>query len=299
MEKHSKSQETVALTIGFFDGVHRGHRSLLQTLSDSADNSYLVTFSKHPKEILNRTTISLLTTFHEKISLIKFYAPKTKILLLPFSKELSDLSPDLFLFAIKKLIPFTKLIIGHDTRIGKDGLGDLPYLRLLGKDLNFDVVAVPAILANNQVISSRAIRVAIMSGDLELAKTFLGRDYSISGTVIKGRAQGTIIGYPTANINPMNICTPPNGVYAGEIIIEGEPILKGTIHIGISPTFQRNSKLLETYIFDFDKCLYGKQMTVRFKRFIREERKFKSILELSDAIKNDVLSVKEYFYSLM
>lgn len=297
--KRHKFQDSgsISLAIGFFDGVHKGHRLLLEELVNQADFPYLLTFQDHPQEILYNTKVARLTSDKEKLALIQGYSSKIRIIVLPFSYVISQLSPEKFLSLIKQYIPFQHLILGYDSTIGHDKSGNVNRLSTLSTQMNFKIKSVPALSEYGVPISSRFIRELLSSGDLAKTKQLLERDYSISDRVTVGTGRGNSIGYPTANLISANRCLPPNGVYSVDIALEEEPYqkspnLKGICYIGTAPTFKKRDKILEVHIFDFKEPVYEKNITVYLKKFIREEQCFSSVNDLLKRIKLDVEQAK-------
>jgi len=283
--------ETV-ITIGSFDGIHLGHQTLFEeTLNLSSalkSEPVVVSFDPHPRMVLfPESEFKLLTTLEEKIHLLSASRIKN-ILLIPFTKTLSELSPDLFVqeYIVDKLRA-KGVIVGFNFRFGKKKMGNVDYLEQIAQKYNFIVKAVPPVILNGVTISSSTIRNLIAKAQIEEANKLLGRPYFILGKVIKGKGRGKNLGFPTANIevSPLKML-PPAGVYAVLVTVNGEKF-KGALNIGKRPTFEEKDFSVEVYIFNFNREIYGKTLKVEIIKHIREEKKFSSTEELKTQIKKD------------
>lgn len=296
-----KQQNTV-ITVGSFDGLHKGHYKIIDKLIDVSKKengtSVLLTFNPHPREVVSKTfDFKILTTLDEKINLLE----KTgldHLVIQKFTGEFSQMTSDEF---IKKIlvdgIGASHIVVGHDHKFGKDRLGDEDKLRELGKMYSFDVTAVPAETLNGEIISSTKIRNSLSTGDVDTAAQLLGRNYSFTGIVVKGAQRGRQLGFPTANIQPdeNKKAVPQKGVYAVHCKCAGEN-LYGVMNIGLRPTFEnKNEIVIEVHLLDFSRDIYGERLTVEFMKHLRDERKFASKEDLIHQIEEDKLTAKKIF----
>lgn len=273
------------VTIGTFDGVHLGHRKVIQRLNEIAaeqnGESVVFTFNPHPRLIVqpDDNSLRLITTLEEKTSLLATLGVDN-LIVFPFTKEFSELTYSEFVKTI--LVDKIKtrfLVVGYDHKFGKNRAGGYEYLKECAEQFNFGIEKLDALLLQDINISSSKIREALESGDVEKANNLLGYFFTFYGKVIGGSKVGRSIGFPTANIESPDIhkTIPGYGVYAVKIVIGSEKF-NGMLNIGIRPTFNQNAdnRSIEVNIFDFDKDIYGKNITLQFVKRIREERKFNS-----------------------
>lgn len=304
IESFQKGKNAVA-TIGTFDGVHIGHKEILGRLRESAQElggeSVVISMHPHPRLVLfpDDNPLRLLQTVDEKIETMDEFGID-KLLLIPFTKEFSRVRSEDFIEQILvKTIGIKKIIIGYDHRFGKNRTGGLEDLRVGSEKHGFEVEEIPARQIDDANVSSTKIRNALMTGDVETANTYLDYPYRLSGEVIKGQQLGRTIGYPTANILPGDKwkLIPADGVYWVEVRWEG---LKkyGMLNIGKKPTVGEFPRGIEVNIFDFDGDLYGKEIQVRFLKFIREDQKFDSLEALIDAIRGDEETCRKWMQRL-
>ena len=286
------------LTTGTFDGVHLGHKTILDKLKSIArendGESVLLTFSPHPRIVLfpEQNDLKLLTTREEKIELLERYGVD-HLIIHPFTKEFSRLSSVEFIRdLLVNQLQIKKLVIGYNHHFGRNREGSLEHLLECGPVYGFDVEEIPAADIDNVNISSTKIRKALNNGDLSTAKSYLGHDYSLAGEVVKGERRGTDIGYPTANIqidNPIKLI-PANGVYAVYITV-ADTQYQAMMNIGVRPTVTENSnspdRTIEINIFDFDQDIYGEPVRVTMVERIRDEVKFDSVKELAIQLADD------------
>ena len=297
LEKTSLNPRSI-VTIGNFDGIHLGHRALIENVVKEANyncfNSALVTFEPHPQEILNRgKPISRICTSSHQLSLFEKLG-LDEVHIIRFTKELSRMPPKEF--ALKFLINrfnLTKLIIGYDFRFGKQRSGDFKLLNNLSKNYNFSVEEFAPIKEKGQIVSSTLIRKLIKEFNFKKIPDYLGREFSLYGKVVYGEKRGKKLGFPTANITPGTPLAIKNGVYISKIKLE-EKIYYGITNIGKRPTFGENLVNIETWIFEFDGDIYGKNLEVIPLRNLRPEKKFSNIKELKKQIDLDTLTAKNY-----
>jgi len=282
----------IYLAIGVFDGVHLGHRSvLLRALTDARNGgaAVAVTFDPHPVNILRPGHAPrLLTASGHKLSLIRALGIGA-VLVIPFTSEFAATPPEEFVNQLHAACrPLREICVGHEWSFGKGRAGNLEMLRRMGDRLGFDEVGVPAVQVDGEIVSSTAIRAAVEAGDLTRAARLLGRDYSILGTVAHGGRLGRTLGFPTANLSAHNEQFPPNGVYAVTAQWRGRP-LKGVVNLGIRPTIASaaGERLLELHLFDFDQEIYGDDIEVTFRAYLRPERKFENLEALKTQIATD------------
>jgi len=292
IDEIGKDEETV-LTIGTFDGIHEGHKVLFKKLKQySSENNLrnvVVTFYPHPKLVVSDFKIKLITTLDEKSELLSQLGIEN-LLVLKFSKEFSEQTSEEFITnIICNKIGVKHIIIGHDHKFGKDRSGNDNELIELGSKNNFTVECVGPVKNNEEIICSTKIRNAILDGNIEKANGFLGRNYCFHGTVVKGVSRGTILGFPTANIEVENEnkLIPKNGVYVVKALIEDE-VVYGVMNIGMRPTFADTlSVVLEAHLFEFNRDVYGKTIKIELLKRIRDEKKFNNKEELIYQIGKD------------
>jgi riboflavin kinase / FMN adenylyltransferase len=290
----------IFLAIGVFDGVHLGHRAVIERVLADARNAggtaVVATFDPHPARILRpEKAPRILTSTPHKLRLIRDLGVE-HLLILPFSREFAETEPAKFLHDLSAAgRPLREICVGHEWCFGKNRAGNLALMAEIGRELGFDEVGVPAVQIDGEVASSTLIRSAIEAGNLARAARFLGREYAILGTVVRGDQLGRRLGFPTANLAAHNEQFPPNGVYAVDVQRNGTR-LRGVANIGVRPTIANASgeRLLEVHLFDFDSDLYGEDLEVTFRRFLRPERKFESLEELKAQIAQDVAAARAF-----
>ncbi len=291
----------VFLAIGVFDGVHRGHQAVISTAARHAEEAdgtaVVVTFDPHPAKILRPDkTPRLLTATPHKIALSRALGV-SHLLVLTFDRELAATAPTDF---VRQLVaaanPLREICVGQEWSFGKNRAGNLALLKELGTQLDFNVVGVEPVTSNGEIISSTAIRRAVEAGDFATAARMLDRDYTILGTVEEGKHLGKSLGFPTANLSAHSEQFPPNGVYAAEGTLDGQTV-RGVVNLGVRPTIAGGSpqRVLEFHLFDFDRDLYGKDVELRFLRYLRPEQKFESLAGLREQIARDVTEAREIF----
>lgn len=284
--------------LGNFDGVHRAHEFLITELVDECRKrglkSMIYTFRKHPGNVLEHRKIKLISPLERRIERFRELGVDC-LCLVDFTEEFAQITARSF---VKKILVGkynAKLIVtGFNYFFGKNGKGNTELLQKLGPELGFDVITVPAVLLDNQVISSTLIRQKIKEGKMESARNMLGRNYSIRGKVEYGNKIGREIGFPTANIRPLkDFALPKPGVYYTNTTVDG--ILFDSItNIGVNPTIADGmSTIIETHIFNFNGWLYGKNIEVAFLSKIRDEKKFSSVRALKKAIVSDIKKVRK------
>lgn len=285
------------LTVGNFDGVHRGHQALFERVKEWAEKlngeSVVMTFYPQPLQLLAPESGPPLITLHEhKIELIAACGIDVTIVI-PFTREFSRISAPSFVKDILvRKIGIKAIVVGYDYRFGHGREGDIDYLRQMGEECGFQLDTVSEYRIYETVVSSTLIRQLIRDGDLREANRLLGRAYEVSGTVVSGRRRGgRLLGFPTANIKLTGQACPRPGVYAVQAEVNGANY-GGAANLGYNPTFGDDELSLEVHILDFDKDIYGKPIAVRFIDRLRDEQRFSGPEELIQQIRKDVEKAK-------
>lgn len=290
----SENDKNVVLALGNFDGIHLGHLEVLKKTISIAKEKKLqtavISFEPHPLTILKNTRNIRIFSLQDKIKFIE----KTGIdilFLFRFTSKFANLSANQFLQNILvKQLQINHLVIGHDFIFGKNRSGNATYLEQQSKNLNYSFTQIlpHKCKANNIIYSSTKIRECLTEGNITKANQLLGKNYAITGRVVKGQNLGITLGYNTANIDLKNLFRPKFGVYAVRILLKNNTqIYNGVANIGIRPTIKSNNEILEVHIFNFSDDIYGKKITIEFIAFIREEKKFNNIAELKNQIAKD------------
>lgn len=278
------------VTIGTFDGVHVGHKKILEKVIHSAKGlnceSVVLTFFPHPRMVLQESSdVKLLNTMNEKIALLEDIGIDN-LIIHPFDKEFSRLTAEEFVKDILiDQLNIQKIIIGHDHRFGRNRTADINDLIAFGQEYGFEVEQISVQEINENAVSSTKTRNALLTGNISLANNYLGYSYFFSGEVVKGNQLGRTIGFPTANIQIQEDykLIPKNGVYIVKSTIKNE-LFYGMMNIGNRPTVEGTNQTIEVHFFDFDQDLYNQIITVEILDFIRDEQKFESL----DALKNQI-----------
>jgi riboflavin kinase/FMN adenylyltransferase len=285
------------VTWGVFDGVHRGHRKVLEAVvawaKESGVSSTVVTFDRHPSEVLGGKSVPLLCPLDERLRLLGEEG-LDDCLVLPFTEEFSKTSAEEFVRSIVQgRLRATGIVLGHDSRFGRDRTGDVEVLLGLGRELGIGVRNCEPERYRGQPVSSSLVREALLAGRLEEAEFLLGRTPSAIGTVVRGDRRGTALGFPTANLELHHAAHPPSGVYAAEVPLEGKTYL-AVVNIGRRPTFtQEGTECLEAHLLDYaGGDLYGRRLQVRFLWRLRDERRFSGPEALKRQISADIESVR-------
>ncbi len=287
------------LAIGVFDGVHLGHQAVISTSAEHAravnGTPVVVTFDPHPEKILRpEKAPHLLTATPHKIALIRTLGMR-HLLIIAFDRQFAATEPEDFVHQlVQHSKPLREICVGHEWSFGKNRRGNLELLMKLGAKSDFNVVGIPPVTVNGEIVSSTTIRRAVEAGDLKKAAAMLGREYTILGTVVRGDDFGKKIGYPTANLSAHSEQFPPNGVYFAEAILDGER-LPGVVNLGLRPTVSsgKSDRVLEIHLFDFGRNIYGKDLQLRFVRYLRPEKKFENVHALVRQIERDVQQGRE------
>jgi riboflavin kinase/FMN adenylyltransferase len=301
IQKLSSVPGPIFLAIGVFDGIHLGHKAVIgRALADAqkaGGTAVVVTFEPHPARILRPDKAPrLLTSTPHKIRLIRDLGI-SHLLVIRFDAAFAGTPPEEFVLSLHGACkPLREICVGHQWAFGHNRAGNLEMLKTLGDRLGFDEVGILAVEIGGQVVSSTLIRAAVEAGELREAARFLGRDFTVFGTVIKGNHLGHELGFPTANLSTHNEQFPPDGVYAVEAL-HGECNHRGVVNIGVRPTIrnQAGERLLELHLFDFDRDIYGEDIEVVFRKFLRAERKFPGLEELRAQITRDIAEAQKFF----
>ncbi|GAB4250352.1 MAG: bifunctional riboflavin kinase/FAD synthetase [Vicingaceae bacterium] len=289
------------VTTGTFDGVHLGHKKIIQQVIDLSKkingDSVILTFFPHPRWVLfNDYDLKLLNTLDEKIELLK----KTGVdhlIIHPFTKDFSRISSfDFIKNILVKKLNTKKLVIGYDHHFGKNREGTFEHLKEYGPVYGFEVEEIPALDVQNINISSTKIRNSLAIGEINAANSFLGYHYFLHGKVVEGDKIGRKIGFPTANIEISESykLIPMNGVYGVKVELDGNEFF-GMMNIGNKPTIGDNKKSIEVHIFNFDGDIYNKQLKIEFYKRIRNEQKFNDLEALKNQLLTDEQQVKSFF----
>jgi len=305
MPQHYRSLDAVHLssawlTIGVFDGVHRGHQEIINRLTAGAHANgapaVVLTFSPHPAFVLANRNVPFLTTPDERAAIL-FGMGVDTVISMEFTRELANHSAEDFMADLKDHLDLKVLLTGYDFALGKDRAGNFERLTQLGLELDYQVQLVEPVRFNNEVISSTIIRQSIAQGDVRQAADKLGRYYSMSGTVITGDGRGRKIGIPTANVNiPTSKAMPLNGVYACWAHV-GQEKHQAVVNIGLRPTFSsaEMQPRVEAHLLDYAADLYGQTVTLEFIERLRDEQKFPSVDALIAQIHADILTARGLF----
>ena len=285
------------VTIGNFDGVHRGHMEIFRHLVARGVQrelqSVVVTFEPHPLKVLAaESTPPMITTFDQKVALIAS-AGVDCLVVVAFTAEFARMTADDFVRnMLCDSLGMRHIIIGHDYAFGKGREGNYETLERIGAEKGFTLEDMEPIGDEGFVFSSSLARRLIAAGDMEGASGILGRYHMISGTVVHGRDIGHTIGFPTANISTHNELLPPDGVYAVMVSVAGM-LVKGACSIGVNPTFDGGSRAIEVFVLDYADQIYGREIAVCFVRRLRDIQKFSCVSELVGAITRDVLQTRK------
>lgn len=288
------------VTIGMYDGVHIGHQQMLRELSSLAKElntkSIVITFTNHPRQVLdkkNDNPLFLLQTIDERFDKISRF-DIDYIIPITFTKEFAHLTPKQFLDNLSQQLDIKVLLLGYDNRFGNPNNNE--YEDLLEKGYYKDIKVkkdLSGVYFEDIEVSSTQIRKAIGMGEIKRANAMLGNPYSLTSKVVKGLRNGNKLGFPTANILPAgNKIIPYSGVYATKTIIDGS-IYNSITNIGNNPTFNAQNITIETYIIDFNRDIYDKEITIQFIDYIRQEKKFESVEDLKSQMNKDLQDAKK------
>jgi len=292
------------ITVGAFDGVHTGHRKIIEQLKACSatvgGESVIITFHPHPRTVVKSDSgLQMLTSFSEKLYHLEL-SGVDHLVVIPFTETFASQSAENYVrdFLVAKFHPHS-IVIGYDHRFGKGREGDYKLLEKLGKIYGYEVREIPEQVLNEITVSSTKIRKALIDGDIDTANACLGYEFGLTGKVIMGNQLGRTLGYPTANLEPIDPekLVPGNGVYAVKVtIVEGTNstvTLNGMMNIGKRPTIDGTNRVLEVNIFDFSGDLYGKNLVVTFRKRLRDEVKFSGLDALKEQLLRDRVAALE------
>ena len=301
--RHARSIDDIALqnswlSIGVFDGVHRGHQEIIGALTAGAraagSPAAVVTFWPHPATVLGRGALRCLTTDDERAQLLGSLGVDV-VITHTFNNEVAATSARDFVGRLHERLGFGHLLIGYDFALGKDREGNRGRLVEIGREFNFSVTVIPAVSDESGVISSTEIRKLVAIGDVAEAAQLLGRLYRVGGPVVHGDSRGADLGFPTANIDyPREKILPPNGVYACWANVDGQRHV-AAVNVGVRPQFHDGGTvpLVEAHVLDFARQIYGRDMQLDFVGRLRDERKFQSVAALVEQMHRDVDAVRQ------
>lgn len=289
-----------AVTIGVFDGVHRGHQHLVAHLIESARASGLatvaVTFNPHPRAVLRPgTAITYLTSLEERVELLQGLGLDA-VAVLSFTSELSQLSAEDFLRLLADDLKMRLLVVGPDFALGRGRAGTPDVARTIGERAGFRVEVAPLLAEGGAKVGSSAVREALSVGDVDLVARLLGRPFSLRGPVVTGDKRGRELGFPTANIGVgLDHALPAYGIYVSRAYVRETAYLACT-SIGVRPTFEPDARAtVETFILDFEEEIYGEEIRIDLLHRLRGELKFDSAEELVERMHEDISETREYF----
>lgn len=288
--------ERSVVTVGTFDGVHRGHQALVHYLIERAaaraGRSTVISFDPHPRTVVRGDQVPLLTTPEERADLLETLG-LDRFIVVPFTKAFSNLRAKAYVedFLVGR-VGLQEIVVGHDHRFGSDRAGDAALLKRMGQALEFSVDVISAQEVEPYgVVSSSAVReVLLEKGDVQRARELLGRSYALSGRVERGEGRGRKLGFPTANLAPQDPrkLVPRQGVYAVRAQLPGDSTLRGgMMNIGRRPTFGGEEERLEVHLLDFEGDLYDRMLRIEFVRKLREERSFDGVEALKEQLSED------------
>lgn len=291
------SLNNVWLTIGVFDGVHRGHRAIVEKLVREAHQAnspaVVLTFHPHPASVLTGKEIKCLTTPDERAELLAALGVDV-VITQRFTRDLSTVTAYEYMSTLQRTLGLRRLLIGYDFALGRGREGNAARLTEIGSELGYSLEVVPAVSDESGVISSTEIRKLISTGNVTEAANLLGHRYRVGGEVIHGAGRGKKINFPTANIDyPAQKAIPVNGIYACWAALGSERFMAAT-NIGVNPTFtpQRKVASVEAYLLDFDRDIYGEYLTLEFVARLRDELKFDSVEALVEKMRGDVAQTR-------
>lgn len=298
------SEKGTVVTIGTFDGVHLGHRQIINRLNESARangwESCVLTFFPHPRMVLQKDTLlKLINTIDERAQLLEGLG-LDHLVIHPFTLDFSRYHAETFVEEILvNSLNAKKVIIGYDHRFGRNRNANIEDLKRFGEQLGFEVEEISKQELEDVAVSSTKVRKSLEAGDVALANNYLDQAFMLTGTVVKGRSLGRTIGYPTANLNIAEDykLIPAQGVYVVQSRINGG-VVYGMMNIGTNPTVGGSAQTIETYFFDFSKDLYGQELEIQLLDRIRDEKTFASVDELVKAMKEDEKYARDYINKL-
>ena len=294
IQKSEEKLKNSYVALGTFDGVHRGHRVLINSAIEEAKKnggiSVVYTFLNHPLEIIAPERVpKMINTIDEKLRLLEEMGVDY-VVLQTFDEKYAETSKEEFIDKILiEYLGAKEIFVGFNYTFAEKGSGNVEYLRKVAPKKGIKLNEIKAIEYKGQVLSSTLIRKFILEGKIEEANMFLGRPFFISGEVEHGKKLGRVLGFPTANLKVVNKVYPPFGIFGGTVLIEGEKEkYNAVVNIGKNPTLKPGELSVEVHILDFNRDIYGKKIDVSIEKHLRDEKKFGSMEELRQGIRNDV-----------
>ena len=294
IQKSEERLKNSYVALGTFDGVHRGHRVLINSAIEKAKKnggiSVVYTFLNHPLEIIAPERVpKMINTIDEKLRLLEEMGVDY-VVLQTFDEEYAKTSKEEFIDKILiEYLGAKEIFVGFNYTFAERGSGNVEYLKKVAPEKGIKLNEIEAIEYKGQVLSSTLIRKFILEGKIEEANMFLGRPFFISGEVEHGKKLGRVLGFPTANLKVVNKVYPPFGIFGGTVLIEGEKEkYNAVVNIGKNPTLKPGELSVEVHILDFNRDIYGKKIDVSIEKHLRDEKKFGSMEELRQGIRNDV-----------
>jgi len=284
------------LTIGVFDGVHAGHRYLLEQLQQRAAEKNLlsgvVTFNPHPQSVLHpHNQLPWLSNLEDRVRAFQELGVNI-VAVLTFTPKVAQLGAREFISLVKKHLKMCGIMVGPDFALGQSREGNIELLRALGREMEFSVEVIPPYKINGEVVSSTLIRRVLAQGDMKKVERLMGHYFQMGGKVITSDKRGRVLGFPTANLDIRSQqALPGNGIYATIAQVDGKQFSSAT-NIGIRPTFGEGEETVETHLLNYKGDLYGKDMSLEFVRKLRDEQRFPSSEELKAQIEKDVREVE-------
>lgn len=295
----SLSLRASVVTIGAFDGVHRGHQAIISVAVQRARElgipAVAITFDRHPQEAIQpEKTPPYLTTLTSRLRLLLENGVQD-VLVLRFDRDLASLHPEEFLYSVlQKRLNARHIVVGRDFRFGYRRMGSVDYLREVQGRFGFEVEAVSDVLYRGERISSSRIRQTLLAGEVHEASAMLGRAYALEGVVVRGRRLGRELGYPTANLKLLTPqLVPRDGIYAGRLLhVRTGNVYTAAISVGVRPTVDGKNRTIEAYLLGFSGSLYGEEVHLAFFHRLRDEQKFESLHALKEQMDRDVQQVE-------
>jgi riboflavin kinase / FMN adenylyltransferase len=290
--EHVRRDPHSVVTVGTFDGVHRGHQEILRYLRQRAEqvggSATVVSFDPHPREVVQGEAVPLLSTLDERATLIAAEGVD-RFVVLPFTRDLSMLEPEAYVRdVLVETVGMREIVIGYDHAFGRNRTGTRTTLEEMGPRYGFTVDVIPEQMVQEATVSSSRVRSLLLEGNVAESRLLLGRPYAMTGSVSRGDQRGRTIGFPTANLRlPPRKLIPRGGVYAVRASISGD-LFGGMMNIGTRPTFGADEVPgTEVHLFDFDRDVYGLDITVYLLDRIRDEQRFSGITELAAQLRRD------------
>lgn len=292
--------KNAVITVGTFDGVHKGHQQLIKRINELAEKSngesVIITFNPHPRLVINPndSNLQLLNTAEEKISLLEKYGVHN-VVMVPFSRNFSEQTAEEYIeyFLVRNFHP-KYIVIGYDHKFGKNRTGDINLLKQMKHHFGYEIEEIQKETLDAITISSTKIRHALQEGNITVANELLGHNYTLEGLVMKGKQNGRKIGYPTANLSIADThkLIPRKGIYAVRVHHAGN-VYGGMLSIGFNPTFGGKKLTVEVNILNFNQDIYGEKIKLELIEYIRDEKMFENVQELIRAIDNDKLKIEK------